>query len=69
MSSESGHQSVPLAKSEFGSIDRCRCDGYHVSLRNIMLHFNREEFAALSDLFERAQEREEEAVLFSKWEG
>jgi hypothetical protein len=34
-----------------------------------MLHFNREEFAALADLFERAQEREEKAVLFSKWEG
>ncbi|NKE70417.1 hypothetical protein [Candidatus Manganitrophus noduliformans] len=68
MNRESGHHSVPLAKSEFGSIDRCRCDGYHVSLRNIMLHFNREEFAALADLFKRAQEREEEAFLFSKWE-
>jgi len=67
MRSESGHHPVPLAKSEFGSIERCRCEGYHVSLRNIVLHFNREEFADLADLFRQAREREEEALLFSKW--
>lgn len=68
MKSESGHHTINLARSEFGSVERCRCDGYHLSLRNIMLHFNREEFAALTNLFRQAQEREEEALLFSKWE-
>jgi hypothetical protein len=66
MKSESGHHTVNLAKSEFGSIERCRCDGYHLSLRNIMLHFNREEFAALATLLRQAQDRDEETLLFSK---
>lgn len=69
MKNESGHHAVTLAKSEFGSIERCRCDGYHVSLRNIMLHLNREEFAALADLFREAKAREEESFLFSEEKG
>lgn len=52
MKNEQNHHTISLAKSEFGSIERCRCEGYHLSLRNMMLHFN----------------REEEALLFSKWE-
>jgi len=68
MRSESGHHTVNLAKSEFGSIERCRCDSYHLSLRNIMLHFNREEFASLADLFKQAQKREDVVFLSSKWD-
>lgn len=68
MKSESNHHTLNLAKSEFGSIERCRCNGYHLSLRNLMLHFNREEFTALADLFKQAQEREEAALLFANWE-
>ena len=66
MKNESDHPAVTLAKSEFGLIERCRCNGYHVSLRNIMLHYNRAEFTALADLFREAKEREEEIFLFSE---
>lgn len=69
MKNESGHHTVTLAKSEFGLIERCRCSGYHVSLRNLMLHFNREEFLALVDLFKHAGEREEAESLFSEERG
>ncbi|MGB3941954.1 MAG: hypothetical protein WBK96_10735 [Candidatus Manganitrophaceae bacterium] len=68
MKKETGHQPTLLAKSEFGMIERCRCDGYHVSLRNILLHFNREEFLALVDLVGKAGAREEEALLFPEGE-
>lgn len=66
MKSESGHHAINLARSEFGSIERCRCEGDHLRLRNRMLHFNREEFTALADLFGQAQEREEEALPYLK---
>ncbi len=58
-------ETVLLATSEIGSIERCQCRGYHLLLRNIKLHFNRQEFLALSDLFKQANEKEGEDFLFS----
>lgn len=66
MKNESGHHTVTLAKSEFGLIERCRCSGYHVSLRNLMLHFNREEFLALVDLFKHAGSGKRRSLSFRK---
>lgn len=64
MSEKSG-EAVLLAKSEIGVIERCQCKGYHLLLRNINLHFKRQEFLALRDLFRQANEKEEEDFLFS----
>lgn len=58
-------ENVLLAKSEIGVIERCQCKGYHLLLRNIKLHFNRQEFLALRDLFTQANEKEGEDFLFS----
>lgn len=69
MKNELNHHALSLAKSEFGSIERCRCKGYHVSFRNIILHFNREEFTALVNLFREAKEREEEIFFFPEEKG
>lgn len=59
------HGSLSLAQSGFGAIHRCRCGGYHLNLRNVNLHFTREEFIALTDLFRRAEERDEDGFRFS----
>lgn len=60
MKNEMDHGALTVAQSGFGAIQRCRCEGYHLALRNINLHFTQEEFVALADLFKRAEEREEE---------
>lgn len=64
MKNEMDHDALTLAQSAFGAIRRCRCEGYHLNLRNINLHSTREEFIALVDLFKRTEEREEDGFLF-----
>jgi len=59
------HGFLTLSQSGFGAIHRCRCGGYHLNLRNVNLHFTREEFIALADLFMRAEERDGDGTRFS----
>lgn len=59
MKNEFDYDAPIIAQSGFGAIQRCRCEGYHLSLRNVHLHFTRAEFIALGDLFRQAEYRED----------
>ncbi|MFQ5588977.1 MAG: DUF6686 family protein [Nitrospiria bacterium] len=54
-----------LAHSEIGKIERCKCRGYHLTFRNMVLNFHRKEFVSLVRLFRQASEKEDEDYLFS----
>ena len=55
MKSHSEDEVSILAKSPFGTIQRCRSGGYHVSVQQVTLHLSTEGFGCLVDLVRQAQ--------------
>ncbi|GEM_PF-3243530 len=64
---QESNETVILAKSEIGIIERCRCKGYHLMFRNMQFHFKQAEFFALADLFKSARKKEKDDAIFKSY--
>jgi len=58
MESHSDDEVTVLAKSPFGTVQRCRSGGYHVSVQHVTLHLSTEGFGSLVGLIQQAQSQE-----------
>ncbi len=64
MDQKHGVHGIPLAQSGYGMIELCVSNGYHVIIKNVMLHLNQDEFNAMADLFQQAREETEASLYY-----
>lgn len=54
MNNKMNTDTITLARSEYGMIQRCRCNAYYLSMGQIQIHLSQEQFSGLIELFNLA---------------